>query len=58
MKKKVEMKEEVEEKKAARSSFAFKGELSATMQQDDSGHVVHLVVVLMKCEGGRIVVVS
>jgi hypothetical protein len=57
-KKKVEMKEEVEENKAARRSFEFKGELSATMQQHDGGHVVHLVVVLTKCDGGCIVVVS
>jgi hypothetical protein len=52
------MKEEVEEKKAAPRSFEFKGELSATMQQDDSGYVVHLVAVLMKCESGRVIVVS
>jgi hypothetical protein len=32
MKKKVEMKEEVEEKKAARRSLDFKGELGATKQ--------------------------
>ena len=46
-KKKVEMKEEVEEKKAARRSFEGT-KLEGTKKQDDSGHVVLLVVVLMK----------
>ena len=47
MKKKVEMKQEAEDKKAACRSFEGT-KLEGTKKQDDSGHLVLLVVALMK----------